>query len=121
MHIRLHWKDMFVWYVYYYHKSHELLLNKTKMHKTFFLALSLCDINNGDCQHGAECNVVNQQVLCNCQSGFNGPQCQFGKIKQIKRSVTNTFINLFFPVLDIDECDIPAPVCQNNGVCENNF
>ena len=25
------------------------------------------------------------------------------------------------PVSDIDECDIPAPVCQNSGVCENTF
>ena len=24
-------------------------------------------------------------------------------------------------MLDIDECDIPAPVCQNSRVCENTF
>ena len=69
---------------------------KPKCIKHSFLAISPCEINNGDCQHGAQCNVVNQQVLCNCQSGLNGPQCQFGKIQQIKRDVTNiSLIHIF--------------------------
>ena len=84
-----------------------------------------CDSN--PCQNGGTCGDGIASFSCSCPTGYEGDQCQMGKIKDVTYlpKIYNYFhssacnFNMLLFNSEINECD--SNQCQNGGTCEDGI
>ena len=82
----------------------------------------MCEIYDNFCKNGATCKAIDDRITCECQRGFNGPQCQYGEYRYSNLANQSILTHIFFFwYSDINECTISSYICQNGGTCINEI
>lgn len=90
----------------------------------FKIDIDECNVTE-PCQNNGNCSNTFGSYICDCQSGWQGKNCQTGRraFRVIILLASNlasysTINNVYLAIADIDECTIEP--CENNGTCHNS-